>query len=97
MYSPDSKYILTGQSCPPDQQGSRIAYSPRLYLSVHHPNHSHGHVKRNPRVLWNTKINQLDTCTHKGEIHVLYCIWASIIEITSIRSHSSSARTEVQF
>ena len=75
---------------------TRFAYSPRLYLPVRHPNHSHGH----PRPLEyknNPTRHYIYTCTHKGEIHVLYCIWPSIIEITSIQSHSSSARTQVQF
>ena len=81
MTSPDSNYILTGQSCPPYQQGSLLILDSTSLSTIRTIPIGMSSVIR---VLWKTKVNQLVTCTHKGEIHVLYCSRASIIEITSI-------------
>ena len=89
MYSPDGKYILSGQSCPPDQEGSLIVLDSTTLSTVRTVPIGMSSVIR---VLWNTKINQLVTSTHKGEIHVLYSPTASLRGAKLIVSRAPKAR-----
>jgi WD repeat-containing protein 70 len=89
MYSPNNSYVLTGQSCPPDEQGSLLVLNSQN-LTV---------VKTIPigrssviRVLWNTRINQLVTGSHNGSIHILYSPTASLRGAKLIVSRAPKAR-----
>jgi WD repeat-containing protein 70 len=75
MYSPNQKYLLTGLSCPPTEQGSLIVLDSLTLSTVRT-------IPMGPssviRVLWNTRINQIITSSHNGLIHVLYSPSASL-------------------
>jgi WD40 repeat protein len=89
MYSPDGKYILTGQSCPPDQEGSLLVLDSTSLSTVRTIPIGMSSVIR---VLWNTKINQIVASTHKGEIHVLYSPTASLRGAKLVVSRAPKAR-----
>jgi WD40 repeat protein len=69
MYSPNNKYIMTGVSCPPDEQGNILVLDSQTLSTVRTIPVGQSSVIR---VLWNTRINQIVTGSHNGSIHVLY-------------------------
>ena len=69
MYTPNMKYLLTGQSCPPDEEGHILVLDTTTLSTIRTIPISKSSVIR---VLWNTRINQLVTGSHNGSIHVLY-------------------------
>jgi WD40 repeat protein len=75
MFSPNYKYIMTGQSCPPDEQGSVLVLDAQTLSTVRTIPIGKSSVIR---VLWNSRINQIVTSSHNGEIHVLYSPTSSL-------------------
>jgi WD repeat-containing protein 70 len=69
MYSPNRKYILTGQSCHPSETGHLLVLDAQTLSTVRTIPIGQSSVIR---VLWNTRINQIVASCHNGSIHVLY-------------------------
>jgi WD repeat-containing protein 70 len=69
IYSPNQKYILTGESCHPDQQGSILVLDSQTLSTIRKIPIGQSSVIR---VHWNSRINQLITGSHDGTIRVLY-------------------------
>jgi len=89
IYSPNQKYLLTGESCHPTEQGNLLVLDSQS-LSI---------IRKIPigtssviRVLWNTRINQLVTGSHNGSIHVLYSPTSSLRGAKLIVSRTPKAR-----
>jgi WD repeat-containing protein 70 len=89
MYTPDRKYLLTGQSCPPDAQGNLLVLDAQTLSTVRTIPIGTSSVIR---VLWNTRINQIVTGSHNGSIHVLYSPTASLRGAKLIVSRAPKAR-----
>lgn len=89
MYSPNNKYILTGQSCPPDEQGSILVLDATTLSTVRTIPIGTSSVIR---VLWNTRINQIVTGSHNGQIRVLYSPNSSLRGAKSIVARAPKAR-----
>lgn len=75
IYAPDQKYLLTGLSCPPDEQGSLLVLDAQTLSTVKTIPLGKSSVIR---VIWNTRINQIMTGSHNGEIHILYSPLSSL-------------------
>ena len=75
IYSPDQKYLLTGVSCPPDQQSHLLVLSAQSLSPIRRIPISNSSVIR---VLWNSRINQIITSSHNASIHVLYSPHSSL-------------------
>jgi WD repeat-containing protein 70 len=89
IYSPDQKYLLTGVSCPPDQQGYLLVLSATTLSLVRRIPISNSSVIR---VLWHSRINQIMTGSHNGSIHVLYSPNSSLRGAKQIVSRAPKAR-----
>jgi WD repeat-containing protein 70 len=89
MYSPNQKYLLTGESCHPDDQGSLLVLDSQTLSTVRKIPAGKSSVIR---VLWNTRINQLVTGSHNGTIRVLYSPTSSLRGAKLIVSRAPKAR-----
>jgi hypothetical protein len=89
MFSPNYKYIMTGQSCPPDEQGNILVLDSQTLSTVRTIPVGHSSVIR---ILWNTRINQIVTGSHNGTIHVLYSPTQSLRGAKLIISRAPKAR-----
>jgi WD repeat-containing protein 70 len=89
MYSPNQKYILTGQSCHPSEQGSLLVLDAQSLSTIKTIPIGTSSVIR---VLWNTRINQIVTGSHNGSIHVLYSPTSSLRGAKLILSRTPKAR-----
>jgi WD repeat-containing protein 70 len=75
MYSPNNKYILTGQSCHPEDQGTILVLDAQTLTPVRTISIGTSSVIR---VIWNTRINQIITGSQNGSIRVLYSPTSSL-------------------
>jgi WD repeat-containing protein 70 len=89
IYSPNQKYILTGESCHPDQQGHLLILDSQTLSTVRKVPIGQSSVIR---VHWNSKINQLITGSHDGTIRVLYSPNSSLRGAKLIISRGPKAR-----
>lgn len=89
MYSPNYKHIITGQSCPPDEQGNLLVLDSQTLSTVRTIPVGKSSVIR---VLWNTRINQIVTGSHNGSIHVLYSPNSSLRGAKLVVSRAPKAR-----
>ena len=88
MYSPNEKYILTGESCHPSEQGNLLVLDSQSLSTIRRIPIGTSSVIR---VLWNTRINQLVTGSHNGTIHVLYSPTSSLRGAKLILSRTPKA------
>lgn len=89
IYSPNNRYILTGQSCPPGEQGNLLILDSTTLSTVRTIPITTSSVIR---VLWNSRINQIVTGSHNGQINVLYSPTSSLRGAKSIVSRAPKAR-----
>lgn len=89
IYTPNRKYLLTGQSCHPSDTGNLLVLDAQTLSTVRTIPIGQSSVIR---VLWNTRINQIVTSCHNGSIHVLYSPTQSLRGAKLIVTRAPKAR-----